>query len=180
MTSKNQNNKSNPEFKNSKSLKLVSPLAERLGVFLIAIITIMGAALIVYTGFHATLYSPEERPELLTREDVDLDLDLASDEGDQEEPQENDGESNSTDDQDENEDNDYDTNLSTSFTGVITDDGVNVRVNPEANELTSILVQLHTGDEIEVINSDYNEDWVQVRYNGDTGYIAKGLVEPAE
>lgn len=159
------------DFSRAKTFKNVSPLTERIGVCLIALITTLGTTLIVYTGAQAALHSPEEMPEMLTLDDIDLSL--VDGEEEDSEISDNDSIEDENNDQDEGEE-------ATAFTGVINSDGVNVRVEPEASELVDIIVQLYIGDEIEVIDSEYNSGWMQVRYNGDVAYVAKGLIDPVE
>jgi len=161
------------DFSRAKTFKNVSPLTERIGVCLIALITTLGATLIIYTGAQAALHSPEEMPEMLTLDDIDLSL--VDDEEEDSEISDEDPIEDEKNDQDEEEEEE-----ATAFTGVINSDGVNVRVEPEASELVDIVVQLYIGDEIEVIDSEYNSDWMQVRYDGDIAYVAKGLIDPVE
>ena len=48
-------------------------------------------------------------------------------------------------------------------------DGVNVR--KEAATGTEIIGNLNEGDEVTVLNRYYNDEWVQISFEGQTGYV---------
>jgi|GEM_PF-1731512 len=182
MTSEDKKKNKNSKNKVTKATKKVSPWAERIGVYIIALMTIFGAALITYTGVQALIHDDAtELPELLIYDEIfqksDINLD-DDDEGDNATV-----ENEVTFDEDKDDENKQEsTNKTelTSFIGVITADGVNVREAPEANDSISIIVQLSEGDQIKVLNSEYNDDWMEVDYDNQIGYVNKEFVKQAE
>ena len=181
-TKKTHNDK---ESKIVDQVKIVSPWAERIGVYLIGLITTLGFVLIMYTGVRAATYSgADEMPELLTSDDIILETEPAED---ADETPNEDADSDEIEDEtdilDETDTEDADsseTEKSTAFTGVTNVDGVFVREAPRTGENTGILVQLNEGVEITVLDSEYNADWMQVEYNGEVGYIFKDFIDRVE
>lgn len=168
--------------KNNELDGKVSSLTERIGVSVIGLLTILGVGLIIYTGVKATTYTPQTSDkEYLTLEDTEvkpnenLEADNQSQSTELEKPAVN-----------ENVTNQPEVEVpATPETNVMEEpetpqqpevleavcniDGVNVRQEPQTG--TTIIGNLIEGDKVTVLNRYYSDEWVQVSFEGQTGYV---------
>jgi len=164
----------------TKATKKVSPWAERIGVYTISLLTLLGVGLITYTGMRALIHDDApELPELLNHEQIVQNSNLTDNE-DEVTDTEEDSSDDDTEEEEQEEQEPTEESELTSFIGLIIENGVNVREAPEANDSVDILTQLNEGDRIQVLNSDYNEDWMEVEYENRTGYVYKEFIEQAD
>lgn len=163
----------------------VSSLTERIGVSVIGLLTILGVGLIIYTGVKATTYTPQTSDkEYLTLEDTEVkpnENPEADDQSQSTEPEVPAVDENVTD-QPEAEvpatPETPETNVTEEpetpqqpevLEAVCNIDGVNIRQEPQTG--TTIIGNLIAGDKVTVLNRYYNDEWVQISFEGQTGYV---------
>jgi len=154
----------------------VNSLTERIGVSIIGLLTILGVGLIIYTGVEAATYTPEttER-EYLTMEDTEVSLNETTpltDESQTTEPEASETEEDkATEEVTTPEVPETPETPATPQTleAICNIDGVNVREEPKTG--TTIIGNLIAGDKVTVLNRNYSDEWVQVSFEGKTGYV---------
>lgn len=165
----NQRNKDEFEDK-------VGSWSERIGASIIGLLTVLGVGLIIYTGVKATTYeAPKSDQEYLTLEDTEVTTDQPVEEKPATEETTTEDEETQPETPVEEEQPEtvqpeqpvVETPQTVEATCNI--DGVNIRQEPQTG--TTIIGQLISGEKITVLNRNYNDEWVQVSYNGQTGYV---------
>ena len=168
----NQKNKDHIEDK-------VSSWSEKIGASIIAILTILGVGLIIYTGIKATTYeAPQVNEEYLTLEDTEVVPEItpqASPDNSTEEvttPEEEVTPQVPVEEKEEEEVIQPEQEVvETPQTLEATCNSDRVNVREEAKTGTTIIGQLISGEKITVLNRYYSDEWVQVSYDGQTGYV---------
>lgn len=166
----------------------VSSLTEKIGVSVIGLLTILGVGLIIYTGIKATTYTPQTSDkEYLTLEDTEVNPNENQEASDQ--PTSTETESPKVDENVTNQpESDVletpespETNVTEepeqpeqpeqpeTLEAVCNIDGVNVRQEPQTG--TTIIGNLIAGDKVTVLNRYFSDEWVQVSFEGQTGYV---------
>ena len=164
--------------------KLTS-LSQKVGVSIIGILTALGTGLIIYTGVMAATYDvAQQENEYLTYEDVEADIITDSNTTDQSAQSTESSDvvvstdvTDSSSEADQSEDTETESEISTPTDNSVAycnNDGVNVR--DEAATGTEIIGNLNTGDEVKVLNRYYNDEWVQISFEGQTGYVHKDFL----
>ena len=164
--------------------KLTS-LSQKVGVSIIGILTALGTGLIIYTGVMAATYDvAQQENEYLTYEDVEADIITDSNTTDQSAQSTESSDvvvstdvTDSSNETDKSEDTETESEISTPTDNSVAycnNDGVNVR--DEAATGTEIIGNLNTGDEVKVLNRYYNDEWVQISFEGQTGYVHKDFL----
>ena len=149
----------------------VTSWAQKIGVSLIGILTILGSGLIIYTGVMAANYeAPKSENEFLTYEEETnqtLEATTTVDENNalSEEVTPPSADS-STEQSDSTQNRPTQTNNNEAYCNV---DGVNVRT--QAATGTDIIGNLNAGDQVQVLDRYYRDDWVQVSFEGQIGYV---------
>ena len=144
----------------------VTSWTQKLGVAFIGILTILGSVLIIYTGVMAATYEgPKTENEFLTYEETTESIkeDSTVNE-DSIELEETPSATDSSNEQTQNQK--PQTNNNEAYCNI---DGVNVRA--EAATGTEIIGNLNEGDQVQVLDRYYSEEWVQVSFEGKTGYV---------
>lgn len=176
---RNKNNKQATVLKQLSNQKLY-PLHERIGIYVIAVLSTIGLVLIIYTGVMALLTAvvPDE-VTVEARPDVDMDLDSIDDllvdvsdvldaiDEEDEEPDESDFQ------QDESElhvyvdpENGDDDDEEMPAQGVINTAQTEFRTQPGAG---NIIVFLQPGAEIRILDFNYNDEWARIEAQVDFG-----------
>ena len=141
--------------------KKVTSWTQRVGVSMIGLLTALGTGLIMYTGVMAATYEqPKAENEFITYNEVKEEVQANEEPSDKSEVTNQEGENTVTSDQDKK------TDHSVAYCNI---DGVNVR--KEAATGTEIIGNLNEGDEVTVLNRYYNDEWVQISFEGQTGYV---------
>ena len=164
--------------------KLTS-LSQKVGVSIIGILTALGTGLIIYTGVMAATYDvAQQENEYLTYEDVEADIITDSNTTDQSAQSTESSDvvvstdvTDSSNETDKSEDTETESEISTPTDNSVAycnNDGVNVR--DEAATGTEIIGNLNSGDEVKVLDRYYSDEWVQVSFEGQTGYIHKDFL----
>ena len=164
--------------------KLTS-LSQKVGVSIIGILTALGTGLIIYTGVMAATYDvAQQENEYLTYEDVEADIITDSNTTDQSAQSTESSDvvvstdvTDSSNETDKSEDTETESEISTPTDNSVAycnNDGVNVR--DEAATGTEIIGNLNTSDEVKVLNRYYNDEWVQISFEGQTGYVHKDFL----
>lgn len=164
--------------------KLTS-LSQKVGVSIIGILTALGTGLIIYTGVMAATYDvAQQENEYLTYEDVEADIITDSNTTDQSAQSTESSDvvvstdvTDSSNETDKSEDTETESEISTPTDNSVAycnNDGVNVR--DEAATGTEIIGNLNSGDEVKVLNRYYNDEWVQISFEGQTGYVHKDFL----
>ena len=164
--------------------KLTS-LSQKVGVSIIGILTALGTGLIIYTGVMAATYDvAQQENEYLTYEDVEADIITDSNTTDQSAQSTESSDvvvstdvTDSSNETDKSEDTETESETSTPTDNSVAycnNDGVNVR--DEADTGTEIIGNLNSGDEVKVLNRYYNDEWVQISFEGQTGYVHKDFL----
>ena len=164
--------------------KLTS-LSQKVGVSIIGILTALGTGLIIYTGVMAATYDvAQQENEYLTYEDVEADIITDSNTTDQSAQSTESSDvvvstdvTDSSNETDKSEDTETESETSTPTDNSVAycnNDGVNVR--DEAATGTEIIGNLNSGDEVKVLNRYYNDEWVQISFEGQTGYVHKDFL----
>lgn len=164
--------------------KLTS-LSQKVGVSIIGILTALGTGLIIYTGVMAATYDvAQQENEYLTYEDVEADIITDSNPTDQSAQSTESSDvvvstdvTDSSNETDKSEDTETESEISTPTDNSVAycnNDGVNVR--DEAATGTEIIGNLNSGDEVKVLNRYYNDEWVQISFEGQTGYVHKDFL----
>ena len=164
--------------------KLTS-LSQKVGVSIIGILTALGTGLIIYTGVMAATYDvAQQENEYLTYEDVEADIITDSNTTDQSAQSTESSDvvvstdvTDSSNKTDKSEDTETESETSTPTDNSVAycnNDGVNVR--DEAATGTEIIGNLNSGDEVKVLNRYYNDEWVQISFEGQTGYVHKDFL----
>ena len=164
--------------------KLTS-LSQKVGVSIIGILTALGTGLIIYTGVMAATYDvAQQENEYLTYEDVEADIitdsNITDDLGQSTESSDivvSTDVTDSSNETDKSEDTETESEISTPTDNSVAycnNDGVNVR--DEAATGTEIIGNLNSGDEVKVLNRYYNDEWVQISFEGQTGYVHKDFL----
>lgn len=149
----------------------VTSWTQKIGVSLIGILTILGSGLIIYTGVMAATYeAPKSENEFLTYEDAteqtpeDLtNVDENNAPSEEATPPATDS---STEQTDSTQNQPTQTNNNEAYCNV---DGVNVR--SKAATGTDIIGNLNAGDQVQVLDRYYSDEWIQVSFEGKTGYV---------
>ena len=154
----------------------VTSWTQKIGVSLIGILTILGSGLIIYTGVMAATYeAPKSENEFLTYEDVteqtpedltNVDENNALSEEATPPATDSSNEQSSTEQTDSTQNQLTQINNNEAYCNV---DGVNVRA--QAATGTDIIGNLNAGDQVQVLDRYYSDEWVQVSFEGKTGYI---------
>lgn len=154
----------------------VTSWTQKIGVSLIGILTILGSGLIIYTGVMAATYeAPKSENEFLTYEDAteqtpedltDVDENNAPSEEATPPATDSSNEQSSTEQTDSTQNQLTQINNNEAYCNV---DGVNVRA--QAATGTDIIGNLNAGDQVQVLDRYYSDEWVQVSFEGKTGYI---------
>lgn len=165
----------------------VNSLTERIGVSIIGLLTILGVGLIIYTGVKAMTYTPETTDkEYLTMEDTEVIPDETTPSTDESQTTETEGLETNTEENKATEEVTTpevpDTNTEENkqqesevpetpqtLEAICNIDGVNVREEPKTG--TTIIGNLIAGDKVTVLNRYYSDEWVQVSFEGKTGYV---------
>ena len=162
----------------------VSSWSERIGASIIGVLTVLGVGLITYTGVKAvTFETPKVEQEYLTLEDTEVTPDVAPEANEQDQSVTNTTtEENVTQEevtQPETPVEETQPEIPQSEQPVVevpqtveatcNIDGVNVREEQKTG--TTIIGQLISGEKITVLNRNYSDEWVQVSYDGQTGYV---------
>ena len=169
----------------------VNSLTERIGVSIIGLLTILGVGLIIYTGVKATTYTPETTDkEYLTMEDTEVNPDETTPSTDVSQTTESEAPETEEDktteevttpevpetpetntEENEPQEPEVPETPATSQTleAICNIDGVNVREEPKTG--TTIIGNLIAGDKVTVLNRNYSDEWVQVSFEGKTGYV---------
>ena len=176
----------NQKHKDQIEDKVVS-WSERIGASIIAILTILGVGLIIYTVVKAAIYeAPKLDQEYLTMEDTEVVPEATPETGTdnsteqvttpEEEASQEEVVTPEVPTEDEvkeetivTEPEDEVTETPQTLEATCNIDGVNVR--EEAKTGTTIIGQLISGEKITVLNRYYSDEWVQVSYDGQTGYV---------
>ena len=164
--------------------KLTS-LSQKVGVSIIGILTALGTGLIIYTGVMAATYDvAQQENEYLTYEDVEADIITDSNTTDQSAQSTESSDvvvstdvTDSSNETDKSEDTETESEISTPTDNSVAycnNDGVNVR--DEAATGTEIIGNLNSGDEVKVLNRYYSDEWVQISFEGQTGYVHKDFL----
>ena len=164
--------------------KLTS-LSQKVGVSIIGILTALGTGLIIYTGVMAATYDVgQQENEYLTYEDVQADIITDSNTTDQSAQSTESSDvvvstdvTDSSNEADKSEDTEKENQTSTQTDNSVAycnNDGVNVR--DEAATGTEIIGNLNSGDKVKVLNRYYNDEWVQISFEGQTGYVHKDFL----
>lgn len=147
--------------KKSKSNEQVISWTQRIGVSFIGLLTALGAGLIMYTGVMAATYEqPEAENEFIVYDEGQDKNQVNQESSDQNSAANSEGETPATPTEDK------ETDHSVAYCNI---DGVNVR--KEAATGTEIIGNLNEGDEVTVLNRYYNDEWVQISFEGQTGYV---------
>lgn len=168
----------------------VSSLTERIGVSVIGLLTILGVGLIIYTGVKATTYTPQTSDkEYLTLEDTEVkpnenpEADDQSQSTEPEAPVTDESQTDNAGAETPATPENPETNTEESqqpqkpetpqqpevLEAVCNIDGVNIRQEPQTG--TTIIGNLIAGDKVTVLNRYYNDEWVQISFEGQTGYV---------
>ena len=141
--------------------KKVTSWTQRVGVSMIGLLTALGTGLIMYTGVMAATYEqPKAENEFITYDEVKEGAQANEEPSDKGEAINQEGETPAMPTEDKETDN------SVAYCNI---DGVNVR--KEAATGTEIIGNLNEGDEVTVLNRYYNDEWVQISFEGQTGYV---------
>ncbi len=154
----------------------VTSWTQKIGVSLIGILTILGSGLIIYTGVMAATYeAPKSENEFLTYEDAteqtpedltNVDENNAPSEEATPLATDSSNEQSSTEQTDSTQNQLTQINNNEAYCNV---DGVNVRA--QAATGTDIIGNLNAGDQVQVLDRYYSDEWVQVSFEGKTGYV---------
>ncbi len=159
----------------------VTSWTQKVGVSIIGLLTALGAGLIVYTGAMAATYEQSNtNNEYLTYKDVEADQteNVTEEQASNEvtTPELDSSNETSTNEQTpvekpveqqaEQEQAPVQTNNSEAYCNI---DGVNVRA--QAATGTEIIGNLSAGDYVEVLDRYYSDEWIQVSFEGKTGYV---------
>lgn len=154
----------------------VTSWTQKIGVSLIGILTILGSGLIIYTGVMAATYeAPKSENEFLTYEDAteqtpedltNVDENNAPSEEATPPATDSSNEQSSTEQTDSTQNQPTQTNSNEAYCNV---DGVNVR--SKAATGTDIIGNLNAGDQVQVLDRYYSDEWIQVSFEGKTGYV---------
>ena len=135
--------------KKSKSNEQVISWTQRIGVSFIGLLTALGAGLIMYTGVMAATYEqPEVENEFIVYDEGQDKNQVNQESSDQNSAANSEGETPATPTEDK------ETDHSVAYCNI---DGVNGN--------------LDAGDEVTVLNRYYNDEWVQISFEGQTGYV---------
>lgn len=154
----------------------VTSWTQKIGVSLIGILTILGSGLIIYTGVMVATYeAPKSENEFLTYEDAteqtpedltNVDENNAPSEEATPPATDSSNEQSSTEQTDSTQNQPTQTNNNEAYCNV---DGVNVR--SKAATGTDIIGNLNAGDQVQVLDRYYSDEWIQVSFEGKTGYV---------
>jgi len=187
----NKNNKQATVLKQLSNQNLY-PIQERIGIYLIAILSTVGLALIIYTGVMALINTviPDEQV-VEARPDLDMDLDVIDDIlGDVADALDTDDEDDETEFQQDQADlHEYVDPEEDEPEGPMPTHGV---VNSDMVDFMSLPGSgnrhgwLHTGDEVTILQLDYNTYWSRIESAIDfgsgpvliQGFIYRHLLDP--
>ena len=164
--------------------KLTS-LSQKVGVSIIGLLTALGTGLIIYTGVMAATYDvSQQENQYLTYEDVEADIITDSNTTDQSAQSTESSDvvvstdvTDSSTEADKSEDTQKESEPSTQTDNSVAycnNDGVNVRDTAATG--TEIIGNLNSGDKVKVLNRYYNDEWVQISFEGQTGYVHKDFL----
>ena len=165
------------------------PLQERIGIYVVAALSVLGIILIAYSGVMA-LVSNAENESYDTSTEVDVDVDEVTDMlDDLDDLLDDDGSENPDQNADQTlqgeDDNESSGSASDVTIGVINGNMVNLWREPENIDA---LLTLHEGDEVNIVDFDYNAYWAQVEVETDAidgtsflpGFILKEFIDIEE
>lgn len=167
----------------------VTSWTQKLGVSIIGLLTALGAGLIVYTGVMAATYEqPKSENDYLTYDKVevetsddsiDVNQDTSVDQKQEEvTPPATDSSNEQSSDQThetgqqpsekpaQQEQTLVQTNNNEAYCNV---DGVNVRAKAATG--TDIIGNLDAGDKVKVLDRYYSDEWIQISFEGEIGYV---------
>ena len=157
----------------------VTSWTQKLGVSIIGLLTALGAGLIVYTGVMASTYEqPKSENDYLTYDKVevetsddsiDVNQDTSVDQKQEEvTPPATDSSNEQSSDQTpvQQEQTPVQTNNNEAYCNV---DGVNVRAKAATG--TDIIGNLDAGDKVKVLDRYYSDEWIQISFEGEIGYV---------
>ena len=159
------------------------PMQERIGIYVIAILSTIGLVLITYTGVMALVTSVTNGPDASVDVDIDELSEILDDLDELIDFNDEDDESSQSDTESEENIPASDSRISDidRLTGTINSNGV--QFVHEAGSTETVLF-LHSGDEVNLINLDYNLYWSQVEVETDvfggvetiSGYIQREFI----
>ena len=201
---RNKNNKQATVLKQLNNQNLY-PLQERIGIYVVAALSALGLILITYTGVMALVSTAENEANAPIEVDVDVDEvsdmlgdldDLLDDEDDEIDPDNDDsdqfvesGDGENEDEDEEDEDNDdsepEDSERDSGATiGIINDNMVSLWREPGSPDA---MLALQEGDEVILIDYDYNAYWAHVEVETDEwggisvqGFILREFIDVEE
>ena len=160
------------------------PLQERIGIYVVAALSVLGILLIVYSGVMSLVSNADDGSYDTTEVEVDIDEvnDMLED---LDNLLDDDSENSDQNDQFAGQGDNEDDNTSDATTGVINDNVVNLWREPEN---VDALLTLHEGDEVTIVDFDYNAYWAQVEVETDVidgtsilpGFILKEFIDVEE
>ena len=185
---------------NENEIKEGNSAPQRIGTAIISFMTLIGLILIVYTGTRLMIYRApvEELPQedILVVEDL-LDEEEGYDEEKDEEIQEDKDDEKELDDALENDEEGNgeqseaeeaqvtdpivespSPSLPISFPGFTNVSGIFVRAEPHLDSIIYIQLPIHT--EVQVLNSQFTEGWMEITVDGITGYVLADFISPVE
>ncbi|MCL1950019.1 MAG: SH3 domain-containing protein [Turicibacter sp.] len=171
--------KQEPHFDNEHEAPVSNHWTSKIGAGFIALLTIIGFALILYTGARTALYQEpqtEEPAVIETPEPEETDDNVedavkeeTTDEGEADKDGE-DEDASGAEDEDE-----LITATDSEVPGITNVSGAFIRSEPEPG--ASILAQLPLNTEVSVTGVDATGNWLQVEYDGNTGYIFSEFID---
>jgi len=159
------------------------PLQERIGIYVIAILSTIGLALIIYTGVMALISTviPEEAT-VEVRPDIEMDLDGIDDILEDVADVLDDNEDDEYDEADFQQDEadlhvyvDVEADMEIPTEGVI--NAPYTALRSQANSNASISFHLQPDHEVTILDWEYSDDWVQVEAQLDNIGVVRGFVE---
>ena len=153
--------------------KNIYPTHERIGIYVIATLTVFGILLISYTGIRLLFentgvgeqveYTPTPTIPTPSQEtdDKQVDEDEGEEKKDERTPQ-----------------TPTFPNNTTPQTGKINGDGVNIR--QDASNDSIIVEQVGEGFEVTILDYDYSQEWVQISFNENPAYVWREFLNVEE
>jgi len=143
--------------------KNIYPAHERIGIYIIAALSVFGILLIAYTGIRLffvstgigdqTEYTPT--PTIPTpSQNTDSEIETNEAQIDEDENIQTEG---------------------APQTGTTNGDGVNIR--QEANNDSIVIEQIGEGVEVTILDYHYNDDWIQISFDGTPAYIWRDFLD---
>lgn len=143
----------------------VTSWTQKVGVSIIGLLTALGAGLIVYTGVMAATYEqPKSENDYLTYDEVEVEVSDDSNEPSSDQTDET--EQQPSEKPVQQEQIPVSTNNNEAYCNI---DGVNVRAKAATG--TEIIGNLDAGDKVEVLDRYYSDEWIQISFEGEIGYV---------